>query len=322
MIKSDNYNIVIKVIGVGGAGIVITNAMIKNGIKNAQFYAVDADVKALRSSIANEKVQIGAALTRGLGAGSDLGYGYECAIEDQDKLQQIVEDADLVYVVTGLGGGIGTGASPVIAELAKKAGALTIVVATKPFDFEGVIRLNQFEKGTRELKKIADLFVVIPNQRLIENISPSISILNAFKMADDMVSQILMSIYDIFISDINKNSNAIDFNDVKKLLKDKGQAFIGIGEESGENRASKSAQKSISDLRLDDAQLQKAELALVNVIGPPDIQMAEVDEAINSIRSKLDPKADIIRAVTLKEELADKIRVFLMVTGFNTEIKY
>lgn len=319
--KPGNEKIVIKVIGIGRTGILITNATIKNGIKNAQFYAVDIDVEELRNSIATEKLQISTKSMRGLGTGSDLGYGYKLVIETQDKLQQIVEDADLVYIITGLGGITGTGVSPVIAELAKKSEAITIAVVTKPFAFEGAIRLTQFEKGLKELKKSTDLLIVIPNQKLSENIGLNISIIDAFRMTGDIacqiVIQIIMSIYDIFI--VNSD---VDFDDIKKLLTGKGLAFVGIGEESGENRATRSAQKSISDLGLDNDQLQKAELALVNVIGAPNMQVEEVEEAINSIRGVLNPKADIIWAVTSKGEFAEKIKVFLMVTGFNTEIKY
>lgn len=313
--KLENDQIVIKVIGVGGAGIVITNGMIRNGIKNVQFYAVDADVKALRSSIATEKVLIGTNLTRGLGTGSDVNIGYRCAIEDQEKLQHIVKGADLVYIVTGLGGGIGTGASPVIAELAKKTGALTIVFVTKPFNFEGKVRIAQAEKGIRELEKIADLLIVFPNQKIIENISPDTSLINAFRMVDNMACQIFMSIYDVFIYDNEKNTNAVNFDDIKKLLTGKGLAFVGIGEELEENKVAKLAQKAISDLGLDNDQLQKVNLALVNITGVPSVQMAEIDDVIYLIRSKLKPKVNIIWTVSAKEEITEKVRVFLMVAG-------
>ncbi|HGE70037.1 TPA: cell division protein FtsZ [Candidatus Poribacteria bacterium] len=308
---------VIKVIGVGGGGCNAINTMIKNNMKGVQFYAVNTDIKSLRSCFAQEKIQIGATLTKGLGAGSDPLLGQKCAEEDREKLQQIVEGADIVFVTAGLGGGTGTGASPIVAELAKDTGALTIAVVTKPFDFEGPVRLAQAESGIKELKKNVDALIAIPNQKLIANAEKSTSIIESFRMADDVLYQGVQSISDLVVE---TGYIVVDFRDVKTIMTGAGTALMGIGEDSGENRAVRAAQKAISNPLLDGNGIQGATGVLVNFTGE-DIQTLEVEEAMSMIRSSADSNAHIIWGLVTKDNFERKIKITVIATGFGKKVK-
>lgn len=315
--EKNECDTIIKVIGVGGGGCNAVNTMIANNMKGVQFYAVNTDLKSLRKCLAPEKIQIGANLTRGLGAGSDPLMGQRCAEEDKEKLQQIVEGAHMVFVTAGLGGGTGTGASPVIAELAKNTKALTIAVVTKPFDFEGPVRLAQAENGIKELKKNVDALIVIPNQKLIANAERSTSIVESFRMADDILYQGVQSISDLIVE---TGYIVVDFNDVNTVMKNAGTALMGIGEDSGENRAIRAAQKAISNPLLDGNGIQGATAALVNFTGE-NIQTLEVDEAMSMIRNSTDPNVHIIWGLVPKDDFGGKIKITVIATGFGKKIR-
>jgi cell division protein FtsZ len=315
--EKDEVEAIIKVIGVGGGGGNAIDTMIKNNMRGVQFIAVNTDTKALRKCIALEKIQIGGSLTKGLGAGSNPLMGQKCAQEDRDKLQQMLDGADMVFVTAGLGGGTGTGASPVVAELAKSTGALTIGVVTKPFDFEGPVRLAQAEAGLKELKKNVDALIVIPNQRLIDNADKGTSIIESFRMADNILYQGVQSISDLIIE---TGYIVVDFNDVKTIMTGAGTALMGIGEDSGENRAVRAAEKAISNPLLEGNGIQGATGVLINITGSEDVQTLEVDEAMTLIRNSADPDAHIIWGMVTKKDYGDKIKITVIATGFGRKI--
>ncbi len=314
--EQNEFDEIIKVIGVGGGGCNAVNTMIRNNLKGVQFYAVNTDVKSLRNCLAPEKIQIGANLTKGLGAGSDPLMGQRCAEEDKEKLQQIVEGAHMVFVTAGLGGGTGTGASPVIAELAKSTGALTIAVVTKPFDFEGPVRIRQAEDGIKELKKNVDALIAIPNQKLIANAEKSTSIVESFRMADNILYQGVQSISDLIVE---TGYIIVDFNDVRSIMKGAGTVLMGIGEDAGENRAVRAAQKAISNPLLDSDGIRGATAALVNFTGE-NIQTLEVEEAMSMIRNAAAPNVHVIWGLVPKENFDEKIKITVIATGFGKKI--
>ena len=314
--EKNEVEAVIKVVGVGGGGGNAINTMIENEMKGVQFMAVNTDTKALRKCKALEKIQIGGNLTKGLGAGLNPLMGQKCAQEDRDKLQQMLDGADMVFVTAGLGGGTGTGASPVVAEMAKSTGALTIAVVTKPFDFEGPVRLSQAEAGLKELKKNVDALIVIPNQRLIDNAEKSTSIIESFRMADDILYQGVQSISDLIIE---TGYIVVDFNDVKTIMTSAGTALMGIGEDSGENRAIRAAEKAISNPLLEGNGIQGATGILINITGSENVQTLEVNEAMTLIRNSADPGAHIIWGMVPKDDFGDKIKITVIATGFRKE---
>jgi cell division protein FtsZ len=316
--EKDEVEAIIKVIGVGGGGGNAIDTMIENNMKGVQFIAVNTDTKALRKCNALEKIQIGGNLTKGLGAGSNPLMGQKCAQEDRDKLQQMLEGADMVFVTAGLGGGTGTGASPVVAELAKSTGALTIGVVTKPFDFEGPVRLSQAEAGLKELKKSVDALIVIPNQRLIDNAEKGTSIIESFRMADNILYQGVQSISDLIIE---TGYIVVDFNDVKTIMTGAGTALMGIGEDSGESRAIRAAEKAISNPLLEGNGIQGATGILINITGSEDVQTLEVHEAMTLIRDSANPSAHIILGMVLKEDFGDKIKITVIATGFGRKTR-
>ena len=305
---------IIKVIGVGGAGGNAINTMINNNMKGVQFISVNTDVKDLRKCNASEKIQIGATLTRGLGAGANPQMGQRSAHEDREKLQETVSGADMVFITAGLGGGTGTGASPVVAELARTSGALTVAIVTRPFIFEGAIRHSQAEDGIKELKNHVDALIVIPNQRLIDAVDKSTSIIEAFRMADDILYQGVQSISDLIT---RTGYIVVDFNDVKTIMSDAGTALMGIGIDTGDSRAVRAAQKAISSPLLEETSIHGARGLLINITGNKDMGLHEVNEAMSLIHSSVDPEANVIWGMVVDENLEDKIKVTVIATGFD-----
>jgi len=313
--KEEARNIaVIKVIGVGGGGGNAVKRMIEANLRGVEFYAVNTDAQALQSCHDAIKVQIGESITHGLGAGSNPEIGEKAALEDKDKLNQIVEGADMVFITAGMGGGTGTGAAPVIAELAKATGALTVAVVTRPFDFEGKKRKIQAEEGIVKLKEVADTAIVIPNQRLLEVVDRNTSISEAFRVADDVLRQGVQSISDIITipGEIN-----VDFADVKTIMSETGGALMGIGVASGENRAQLAAEKAISCPLLEETSIQGATGLLVNVTAAPDMRLHELDEALEVIYEAADEDAHIIFGLVYDESMGEDMKVTVIATGFD-----
>lgn len=306
---------VIRVVGVGGAGGNAVNTMIEAGLRGVEFIAVNTDIQDLRKCSAPEKIQIGEALTRGLGAGSNPQLGQQAANEDREKLQGIVENVDMAFITAGLGGGTGTGASPVIAELAKNAGVLTVAVVTRPFGFEGRIRASQAEDGIKELKNFVDALITIPNQRLLEVVDRGTSLVEAFSIANDVLRQGVQGISDL-ITGVGYIS--VDFADVRTVMTETGSALMGIGLDSGDNRAQRATEKAMSNPLVEEASIQGARGVLVNISGGPDLGMHEVDEAMAPIHEAVAPDAIILFGVVIDPELNDNVKVTVIATGFDS----
>jgi len=305
---------VIKVIGVGGAGGSIINRMIEANLKKVEFIAINTDVKELYKCNASEKILIGESLTKGLGAGCNPQIGNRSAYEDQGKIKAVVEGADIVFITAGLGGGTGTGASPVIAELAMKAGALTVAVVAEPFDFEGIIRRSQAELGIKELKNYADALIVIPNQKLIDTIDKNTSITEAFNMSSDIVRHAVQSITDLITE---SGYIVVDINDVKAVMSDAGKVLMGIGTGSGENRATKAVEKAMSNPLLEEMTIYNAKSLLVNISGNQDMSLQEVSEAMSMFHNSIGPEANAIWGMVVDESLSNEIKFTFFATGLD-----
>jgi len=304
----------IKVVGIGGGGGNTLNTMIsEQKIQGVEFVAVNTDAQALMTCQAPNKVQIGEKLTHGLGSGADPEIGKAAAEESAEKLEKTLQGADMVFLTCGLGGGTGTGASPIIAEIAKKQGALTVAVVTKPFLFEGTKRRLVAEEGAAKLKEKVDTLIVIPNQRLLEVVDKKVSLLEAFKLADSVLAQGVQGISDLITVPGLIN---LDFADVKTIMTDAGSALMGIGTGSGENRAAVAARMAISSPLL-EVSIDGAKGVLFNIVGGPDLTMSEVDEAAKIIAQQADPDANIIFGATISEELNDQVRITVIATGFD-----
>jgi len=316
--QEDTENLaIIKVIGVGGGGGNAVKRMIEASLRGVDFYVVNTDLQALSACQNSEKIQIGASVTNGLGAGSDPDLGRRAAEEDKEQLEQIVDGADMVFITAGMGGGTGTGASPVIAKLARDKEALTIGVVTKPFMFEGRRRMRQAEEGLEELKEFADSVIVIPNQRLIDAVERNTPIREAFRMADDVLLQGVKSISDLITvrGEIN-----LDFADVKTIMSETGGALMGIGVGSGaENRSKMAAENAISCPLLEETSIDGATGILVNVTGGLDMTLHEVQEAMEIIYDSVDESVHVIFGLVYNEELEDKIQVTVIATGFDEQ---
>jgi cell division protein FtsZ len=312
--RGDASPAVIKVIGIGGGGCNAINRMIQAGVRGVDYIAANTDLQALRKSGATTKLQLGARLTKGLGAGADPDVGRNAAIEDQEKLSQIVQGADMVFLATGLGGGTGSGAGPVIAKLAAESGALTVAVVTKPFDFEGKKRMRQAEKAARELREHVDTLITIPNQRLLSFVEKNTPFNESFKIADDVLRQAIQGIADLINcpGEINR-----DFADVKKIMSDMGRAMMGTAVAEGENRAVHAAQAAISSPLLEDASIEGARGVLINVTGSADLTLFEVNEAAEIIRQAADPEAIILFGYVNDDRMAGSVKVTVIATGFD-----
>jgi cell division protein FtsZ len=303
----------IKVIGVGGGGNNAVNRMISAGLKGVEFISVNTDAQALQMALASNKIQIGAKLTKGLGAGANPDIGQKAAEESRDDIEQALRGADMVFVTAGMGGGTGTGAAPVVAEIAKELGALTVGVVTKPFTFEGKKRLHQAEVGIENLKGKVDTLITIPNDRLLQVVDKNTSIVEAFRIADDVLRQGVQGISDLIAVPGLIN---LDFADVKTIMKDTGSALMGIGSASGENRAVESARAAISSPLLETS-IEGARGVLLNITGGASLGLFEVNEAAEIIAQAADPEANIIFGAVIDERMEDEVRVTVIATGFD-----
>lgn len=303
----------IKVIGVGGGGGNAVNTMIESGLKGVDFIVANTDAQALTKSKAHIKVHLGSRLTKGLGAGANPEVGKNAAVEDRERIKEVLEGADMVFVTAGLGGGTGTGGAPIIAEIAKEMGALTVGVVTKPFMFEGKRRQKQAEEGWRELRKSVDTLITIPNQRLLSISGKNTSFLDAFKKADEVLLQAVKGISDI-ISDHGHIN--VDFADVRAVMSEMGMALMGTGSATGENRALNAAQKAISNPLLEDISIKGAKGVLINITGNSNMTMLEVEEAATLIKDEAHEDANIIYGQVIDDSIGDEIRVTVIATGF------
>lgn len=304
----------IKVIGVGGGGGNAVNSMIESKqINGVEFITVNTDAQALLVSKAESKLQIGNNFTKGLGSGADPDVGRTAAEESYDKLKDLLFDTDMVFITAGMGGGTGTGASPVIAEIARESGALTVAVVTKPFLFEGKRRMNSAEEGIAQLKDAVDTLIVIPNQRLMDVVDKKMTFLDAFKLADNVLGQGVQGISDLITVAGLIN---VDFADVKTIMSESGSALMGIGEASGENRAATAARMAIASPLL-EVSIDGAKGILYNIIGGPDMAMSEVSDASAIIANAADPEANIIFGATIDENMGNKIKISVIATGFD-----
>ena len=313
MSNPQNYLAVIKVIGVGGGGVNAVNRMIESGLRGVEFVAVNTDAQALLMSDADVKLDIGRDLTRGLGAGSDPDIGRQAAEDHRNEIEQVLEGADMVFVTAGEGGGTGTGAAPVIAELAKSLGALTIAVVTRPFGFEGRRRAVQAETGIVSLKEKVDAQIVIPNDRLLTISTDKTALQNAFEMADEVLLQGVQGITNLITTPGLINT---DFADVKMVLADAGSALMGVGQATGESRALNAARNAISSPLL-EASIEGARGILLNISGPSDLGLFELNEAAEVIHGVAHPDANIIFGTVVDDEMENDVRVTVIAAGFD-----
>jgi len=311
-------NAKIKVIGVGGSGCNAVNTMIDSQLAGVEFIAANTDLQALEIAKASVKLQLGAQLTKGLGAGSNPEVGRDAALEDQDKIRDVLAGADMVFVTAGMGGGTGTGAAPIIAGVARDLGALTVAVVTKPFTFEGFKRMQRAEEGLKELKKYADTLIVIPNQRLLNVVDKATPLIEAFRVADDVLRQAVQGISDLITVPGLVN---VDFADVRTVMSHMGRAVMGMGISRGANRAVEAAQKAIACPLLEDCSIEGARGVLLNISGGPSLTLHEVTEASSIIQSTADPEANIIFGSVINEKLANDVIVTVIATGFEPQLE-
>ncbi|TDT61852.1 cell division protein FtsZ [Fonticella tunisiensis] len=302
----------IKVVGVGGGGNNAVNRMIESGLRGVEFISINTDKQALYISKAGQKIQIGDKLTRGLGAGANPEIGQKAAEESKEEITQALKGADLVFITAGMGGGTGTGAAPVVAEIAKELGILTVGVVTKPFLFEGRKRMIHAEQGINRLKEKVDTLVTIPNDRLLQVVDKKTPITEAFKVADDVLKQGVQGISDLITIPGLIN---LDFADVKTIMLNRGLAHMGIGRATGENRAVDAAKQAISSPLLETT-INGATGVLLNITGGPNLTLFEVNEAADQVKQAADPDANIIFGAVINEELGDDIRITVIATGF------
>ncbi len=309
----------IKVIGIGGAGGNAVNTMISYNLKGVDFIAANTDAQALGASRSPIKIQIGTEVTKGLGAGSNPDVGRRAAIETKDPLRNSVEGADMVFITAGLGGGTGTGGAPIVAEIAKELEILTVAIVTKPFLFEGKKRNQQAEEGIAELRKIVDTLIVVPNQRLLGLGGKTLSLLEAFKKADDILYYAVKGISDLIMVPGLIN---LDFADVRSIMSEMGMALMGTGIACGDCRAVEAAQRAISSPLLEDNTIQGAHGILLNITGGPDMTLFEINEASSLIQSEAHEDANIIFGTVVDENMGDEIRITVIATGFNEPQKH
>jgi len=302
----------IKVVGIGGGGCNAVNRMIDSGLKGVDFIVANTDLQVLNDSLAPTKLQLGSELTDGLGAGANPAIGKEAALESKEEIEEALKGADMVFVTCGMGGGTGTGASPVVAEIAQELGALTVGIVTKPFSFEGKKRMEQAIAGLDELKKHVDTLIVIPNDRLRELIDKSTPMLEAFREVDNILHRGVQSISDLIAITGLVN---LDFADVKAVMKDRGNALIGIGVGSGENRAVEAAKQAVSSPLLETS-INGATDAIINVTGGSSLTLFEVEEAAEVIRTAANTDINTIFGAVINENLTDEVIVTVIATGF------
>jgi len=314
-VSPQNYLAVIKVVGIGGAGTNAVNRMIDEGLRGVEFVAINTDAQALLMSDADVKLDIGRELTRGLGAGADPDIGLQAAEEHRHEIEEVLRGADMVFITAGEGGGTGTGGSPVVAEVAKQQGALTIAVVTRPFSFEGRRRAQRAEEGIASLREKVDTIIVIPNDRLLEVSDAKTSMLSAFRMADEVLSQGVQGITDLITTPGLINT---DFADVKTIMHDAGSALMGIGTADGDERASKAARSAISSPLLESS-ITGARGVLLTISGGADLGLFEVNEAAEIVGEAAHRDANIIFGAVIDESLGDDVRVTVIAAGFDTD---
>ena len=307
----------IKVVGIGGGGGNAVNTMISYSLRGVDFVNANTDAQALNTSSAPVKIQLGMDITKGLGAGSNPEIGRQAALESRDEIRPYLEGADMIFITAGLGGGTGTGAAPIIAEIARECSVLTVAVVTKPFQFEGKKRNMQAEEGIEQLRDSVDTLIVVPNQRLLSLGGRSLSLLEAFKKADDVLYQAVKGISDLILVPGLIN---LDFADVKNIMTDMGMAIMGTGVAGGENRAIEAAQKAISSPLLEDNTIQGAHGILLNITGGPDMSLYEVNEASSLVQAEAHEDANIIFGTVIDENMKDEIRITVIATGFDDNL--
>lgn len=304
----------IKVIGCGGGGCNAVNRMINAGVQGVEFVAANTDLQVINSSRAEHKVQIGAKLTKGLGAGSDPAIGEKSAMESKEEIEQLLQGTDMVFITAGMGGGTGTGSAPVVAEIAKNMGILTVAIVTKPFLFEGKYKMKNAEAGIAKLREKVDSLIVIPNEKLKEVSTEKITLLNAFQIADEVLRQGVQSISDLILTSALIN---LDFADVSKIMKSAGNAHMGLGRASGKDKAAQAAAAAISSPLLETS-IDGATGVIINITASPDIGLDEVDAASHKVIEAADPNANIIWGVALNNDLEDEMIVTVIATGFKS----
>src|SRR5687767_6233817 len=309
-----SYLAVIKVVGIGGGGTNAVTRMVEAGLSGVEFVAVNTDAQALLMTEADEKIHIGSRATRGLGAGADPRVGQAAAEESRDELKEALKGADMVFVTAGQGGGTGTGGAPVIAEIGRELGALTVGVVTRPFGFEGKLRADQAEQGIQSLRDSVDALIVIENDRLLQVVAPDTPVTEAFRIADDILRQGVQGITDLITVPGLIN---LDFADVRTIMKDAGSALMGIGVASGENRAAEAARTAVSSPLLEQS-IDGATGILLNITGGSELGLFEVNEAAEVVTSAADGNANVIFGAVIDESLGDEVRVTVIATGFGT----
>jgi len=302
----------IKVIGCGGGGCNAVNRMINSGVQGVEFVAANTDLQVINSSRAEHKIQMGAKLTKGLGAGSDPNVGEKSATESKEEFEQLLQGTDMVFITAGMGGGTGTGSAPVVAEIAKNMGILTVAIVTKPFNFEGKFKMKNAEAGIAKLREKVDSLIVIPNEKLKEVSQEKITLLNAFQIADEVLRQGVQSISDLILTSALIN---LDFADVSKIMKDAGNAHMGVGRAGGKDKAELAAAAAISSPLLETT-IAGATGVIINITASPDIGLDEVDAASHKVIEAADPNANIIWGVALNNDLEDEMIVTVIATGF------
>jgi len=316
IVEPENLKARIKVIGIGGGGGNAINTMIGSKLTGVDFMVANTDAQSLDASRAPVKIQLGPTVTKGLGAGANPEIGRRAALEDEELIKEYVAGADMIFITAGMGGGTGTGGAPVVARLAREAGALTVGVVTKPFIFEGKKRMHQAEAGIEHLKQNVDTLIVIPNQRLLSIAAKTTTMLEAFHRADDVLLQAVRGISDLIITPGLIN---LDFADVRTVMAEMGLALMGAASASGENRAIEAAQKAISSPLLEDISIQGARGVLINITGGPDLCLHEVNEAASMIQEEAHDEANIIFGSVIDENMTDEIRITVIATGFGED---
>ncbi len=306
----------IKVIGIGGAGCNAINTMITSGLARVDFIASNTDLQALDRSLASYKIQLGPERTRGLGAGAKPEVGRDAALESKEHIRECLDGADMVFVTAGMGGGTGTGAAPIVASIAREMGILTVGVVTKPFQYEGQRRHKHAEEGIRDLRRHVDTLLVIPNQRLLGIVDKSTPLLEAFKVADDVLRQAIQGIADVITTTGHVN---VDFADVRTVMSHTGRAVMGMGVSHGPNRAIEAAQKAMCSPLLEEGSVEGARGVLLNITGGPSMSLHEIEEAASIIQQTADPEANIIVGQVINPDMGEELVITVIATGFERE---
>lgn len=317
IVEENRCHAVIKVFGVGGGGGNAINTMIEEGLQGVEFIAANTDSQALSRNLAPLKLQLGARLTKGLGAGANPDIGRQAALEDRDMLREALTGADMVFITAGLGGGTGTGAGPVVAEVAKEVGALTVAVVTRPFSFEGQTRKRQADGGTKELRGLVDTIIVIPNEKLLLIAGKEMRFVDAFRKVDDVLFQAVRGISELVTRPGYIN---LDFADVKTVMSGMGVALMGTGAATGQNRAMAAAEKAISSPLLEDVSIRGARGVLINITAGTSLSLSEVNEAASLIREEASDEANIIFGTVIDEAMGDELKVTVVATGFEPNV--